>query len=128
MVREHGSLTKDAETNQAAWEAARGAAYGGVKVREFGLGLHVLSSGTCLISRCFHVDALSSRSFAFEHSLQFVQFVLSLLLRHRFWLIPYMFPTCYCATASAASRGWPSCETTSRPLTSSFVLIPELDF
>ncbi|KAL1608812.1 hypothetical protein SLS59_002003 [Nothophoma quercina] len=31
MVREHGSLTKDAETNQAAWEAARGAAYGGVK-------------------------------------------------------------------------------------------------
>ena len=34
MVREHGSLTKDAETNQAAWEAAKGAAYGGVKVRE----------------------------------------------------------------------------------------------
>lgn len=34
MVREHGSLTKDAETNEAAWEAARGAAYGGVKVRE----------------------------------------------------------------------------------------------
>jgi hypothetical protein len=33
MVREHGSLTKDAETNQAAWEAAKGAAYGGVKVR-----------------------------------------------------------------------------------------------
>lgn len=32
MVREHGSLTKDAETNEAAWEAARGAAYGGVKV------------------------------------------------------------------------------------------------
>lgn len=32
MVREHGSLTKDAETNEAAWEAARGAAYGSVKV------------------------------------------------------------------------------------------------
>ncbi|KAF2994592.1 hypothetical protein E8E13_001823 [Curvularia kusanoi] len=31
MVREHGSLTKDAETNEAAWEAARGAAYGSVK-------------------------------------------------------------------------------------------------
>ncbi|KAF2623948.1 hypothetical protein BU25DRAFT_348858 [Macroventuria anomochaeta] len=31
MVREHGSLMKDAETNQAAWEAAKGAAYGGVK-------------------------------------------------------------------------------------------------
>jgi hypothetical protein len=32
MVREHGSLTKDAETNEAAWEAARGAAGGAVKV------------------------------------------------------------------------------------------------
>lgn len=32
MVREHGSLTKDAETNEAAWEAARGAAVGGAKV------------------------------------------------------------------------------------------------
>jgi hypothetical protein len=32
MVREHGSLTKDAETNQAAWEAVRGGAYGGIKV------------------------------------------------------------------------------------------------
>jgi hypothetical protein len=32
MVREHGSLTKDAETNEAAWEAARGAARGAVKV------------------------------------------------------------------------------------------------
>lgn len=32
MVRQHGSLTKDDETNEAAWEAARGAAYGGVKV------------------------------------------------------------------------------------------------
>ncbi|KAJ8108151.1 hypothetical protein OPT61_g8372 [Boeremia exigua] len=31
MVREHGSLTKDAETNEAAWEAVRGAAYGSVK-------------------------------------------------------------------------------------------------
>lgn len=45
MVREHGSLTKDAETNQAAWEAAKGAAYGGVKVRGFDFGvLHVLCS------------------------------------------------------------------------------------
>ena len=32
MVREHGSLTKDAETNQAAWEAVKGGAYGGIKV------------------------------------------------------------------------------------------------
>jgi hypothetical protein len=32
MVREHGSLTKDEETNQAAWEAARGAMVGGTKV------------------------------------------------------------------------------------------------
>lgn len=32
MVREHGSLTKDAETNEAAWEAARGAVVGGAKV------------------------------------------------------------------------------------------------
>jgi hypothetical protein len=39
MVREHGSLTKDAETNQAAWEAAKGAAYGGVKVRGFDFGV-----------------------------------------------------------------------------------------
>jgi hypothetical protein len=31
-MREHGSLTKDAETNQAAWEAAKGAGYGGLKV------------------------------------------------------------------------------------------------
>ncbi|KAF1933600.1 uncharacterized protein M421DRAFT_415939 [Didymella exigua CBS 183.55] len=31
MVREHGSLTKDDETNQAAWEAVKGGAYGGVK-------------------------------------------------------------------------------------------------
>lgn len=35
MVREHGSLTKDAETNEAAWEAARGAAVGSVKVRSY---------------------------------------------------------------------------------------------
>jgi hypothetical protein len=33
-MREHGSLTKDAETNQAAWEAAKGAGYGGLKVRD----------------------------------------------------------------------------------------------
>jgi hypothetical protein len=32
MVREHGSLTKDEETNQAAWEAATGALVGGTKV------------------------------------------------------------------------------------------------
>lgn len=31
MVRQHGSLTSDAETNQAAWEAAKGAAWGGTK-------------------------------------------------------------------------------------------------
>jgi hypothetical protein len=31
MVRQHGSLSKDAETNQAAWEAAKGAAWGGTK-------------------------------------------------------------------------------------------------
>jgi hypothetical protein len=32
MVRQHGSLEKDEETNQAAWEAARGALIGGTKV------------------------------------------------------------------------------------------------
>ena len=32
MVRQHGSLEKDEETNQAAWEAARGALSGGTKV------------------------------------------------------------------------------------------------
>ena len=32
MVRQHGSLEKDAETNEAAWEAARGALIGGTKV------------------------------------------------------------------------------------------------
>ncbi|CAN9387043.1 unnamed protein product [Alternaria alternata] len=31
MVRQHGSLEKDAETNEAAWEAARGALIGGTK-------------------------------------------------------------------------------------------------
>ncbi|KAH6866323.1 hypothetical protein BKA58DRAFT_363553 [Alternaria rosae] len=31
MVRQHGSLTKDDETNQAAWEAAKGALVGGTK-------------------------------------------------------------------------------------------------
>ncbi|PZD33754.1 DER1 domain containing protein [Pyrenophora tritici-repentis] len=31
MVRQHGSLEKDEETNQAAWEAARGALIGGTK-------------------------------------------------------------------------------------------------
>lgn len=34
MVRQHGSLEKDDETNQAAWEAARGALVGGTKVRD----------------------------------------------------------------------------------------------
>lgn len=34
MVRQHGSLEKDEETNQAAWEAARGALVGGTKVRD----------------------------------------------------------------------------------------------
>ena len=32
MVRQHGSLEKDEETNQAAWEAARGALIGSTKV------------------------------------------------------------------------------------------------
>jgi hypothetical protein len=32
MVRQHGSLEKDEETNQAAWEAAKGALVGGTKV------------------------------------------------------------------------------------------------
>jgi hypothetical protein len=41
MVREHGSLTKDEETNQAAWEAARGALVGGTKVCTY--SLHQLS-------------------------------------------------------------------------------------
>ncbi|KAH7074599.1 hypothetical protein BKA63DRAFT_316633 [Paraphoma chrysanthemicola] len=31
MVRVHGTLEKDDETNQAAWEAAKGAAWGGTK-------------------------------------------------------------------------------------------------
>jgi hypothetical protein len=30
--RQHASLENDAETNQAAWEAAKGAAWGGSKV------------------------------------------------------------------------------------------------
>lgn len=37
MVRQHGSLTKDDETNQAAWEAAKGALVGGTKVCFFSL-------------------------------------------------------------------------------------------
>jgi hypothetical protein len=32
MTRLNGSLEKDEETNQAAWEAARGALIGGTKV------------------------------------------------------------------------------------------------
>jgi hypothetical protein len=32
-MRQHGSLKNDAETNEAAWEAARGAASGAAKVR-----------------------------------------------------------------------------------------------
>lgn len=35
MNRKHASLTKDDETNQAAWEAARGAAWGAGKVSCF---------------------------------------------------------------------------------------------
>jgi hypothetical protein len=31
-MRRHGSLTKDEETNEAAWEAARGAGVGAAKV------------------------------------------------------------------------------------------------
>lgn len=38
MVRQHGSLEKDAETNQAAWEAAKGAAWGGTKVSWYFFG------------------------------------------------------------------------------------------
>ncbi|KAL7771623.1 hypothetical protein CFE70_001570 [Pyrenophora teres f. teres 0-1] len=34
MVRQHGSLEKDEETNQAAWEATRGALIGGTKCRK----------------------------------------------------------------------------------------------
>jgi hypothetical protein len=36
-MRKHGSLEKDDETNQAAWEAAKGAAWGGSKVRTWNL-------------------------------------------------------------------------------------------
>lgn len=34
-MRRHGSLSKDEETNEAAWEAARGAVTGAAKVRVF---------------------------------------------------------------------------------------------
>jgi len=34
-MRKHGSLTSDAETNEAAWEAARGAGVGAAKVSAF---------------------------------------------------------------------------------------------
>lgn len=32
MMRQHGSLERDEETNEAAWEAARGAVTGATKV------------------------------------------------------------------------------------------------
>jgi hypothetical protein len=32
IMRKHGSLTSDADTNEAAWEAARGATVGAAKV------------------------------------------------------------------------------------------------
>ncbi|KAF2474104.1 uncharacterized protein BDR25DRAFT_177846, partial [Lindgomyces ingoldianus] len=41
-MRHHGSLTKDDETNQAAWEAARGAAIGAAKWGAFA----VIAGGT----------------------------------------------------------------------------------
>ena len=37
MMRKHGSLEKDENANQAAIEAAKGAAWGGLKVRTMGL-------------------------------------------------------------------------------------------
>lgn len=52
MVREHGSLTKDAETNQAAWEAVKGGAYGGIKVCEVARAfiLQLPTLGNCSLS------------------------------------------------------------------------------
>ena len=47
MVRRHGDLRNDAETNEAAWEAARGATWGATKVRVLSflfLGLHHINS------------------------------------------------------------------------------------
>jgi hypothetical protein len=52
--RQHASLENDAETNQAAWEAAKGAAWGGSKV-----------SCTFSQSCCEFLDILGS----FYHSL-----------------------------------------------------------
>jgi len=53
MVRQHGSLTKDDETNQAAWEAAKGAAIGGTKV-SYSFFLLLLSwVGILWVSACY---------------------------------------------------------------------------
>lgn len=107
MVREHGSLTKDAETNQAAWEAARGAAYGGVKVREFGLGLHVLSSVTCLISRCFHAGCvkltkLCVRALSSVCSVRAVAVVTSSILAYSLHVSYMLLCNCVCCKQGVA--------------------------
>ena len=61
-MRQHGSLEKDQETNQAAWEAARGAVWGGAKVC-----LHVL---------LLHLFIVFSRYILYDHVLFLVFFVI----------------------------------------------------
>lgn len=52
-MRKHGSLEKDEETNQAAWEAARGAVKGATKVCLgtcfFGIRFFLVNSRECCI-------------------------------------------------------------------------------
>lgn len=78
MVREHGSLTKDAETNQAAWEAVKGGAYGSIKVSWF--------ARACVLRLC--LDSFSGffwLSLAFLWSSDCVLLLLSAVsLRHRY--------------------------------------------
>jgi hypothetical protein len=81
-MRRHGSLSKDDETNEAAWEAARGATAGAAKVSVFADTLFLCESFGCvegieraviwdvmkvlLISRQTFINHRGSRSFAFE--------------------------------------------------------------
>jgi len=60
-MRHHGSLTKDAETNEAAWEAARGATVGAAKVR--GPFLLLIIVGTCSGQVVFEAISVSYSKF-----------------------------------------------------------------
>ena len=82
MVREHGSLTKDAETNEAAWEAARGAAVGGIKVRRFG-GCTCYSFCVLLFCPSDRLSALWHLTWASLHWHRSYVTAIVLWLRHR---------------------------------------------